>query len=95
MTEVLLAPILASWFDPFEMPAAIEPDVVTSRNELEVAAPVGTRRPLAVVACPELPGFSLVLDASDLESSGAARGFDGAISCRVLTGDGRHSKLDV
>lgn len=54
--------------------------VATSRNELPTTALLPTRRPLPfntllVVA----PALSLVLDASDLESSGGGRDLGGAI----------------
>jgi len=54
--------------------------VVTSRNELPVATLLVMRRPLPFVVLIVLfPSFSLVLDASDLESSGAGRDFGGGM----------------
>lgn len=94
MNRKRLTPTLASWVAPFGAdvtPAIAEPAVVTSRKELE-AALVPPRRPLVVVLVwPEPPCLSLVLDASDLESSGAARAFEGAIAVYVLKSGGLHS----
>ena len=94
MNRMRLTPTLASWPAPLGAdvgPAAAAPAVVTSRKELEVA-PVPPRRPFVfVVVCPEPPCLSLVLDASDLESSGAARAFEGAIAVYVLKSGGPHS----
>lgn len=56
-----------------EAPPAVpmDPAVTTSFNELPPAALPATRRPLPFVAFRVLvTGFSFVLDASDLESSG-------------------------
>jgi hypothetical protein len=54
------------------VPVPIGPTVTTSRKELPVTAGFPTRRPLPLMAATllEVPTFSLVLDASDLESSG-------------------------
>lgn len=52
-----------------------------SLNELLTPRLLATRRPLPLTARPAtLPALSLVLEASDLESSGAARDFEGGIS---------------
>lgn len=57
------------------------PAVALSLKELTVPRPLATRRPLPLAARPAtFPNFSLVLEASDLESSGAVRGFEGGIS---------------
>ena len=54
------------------VPVPIGPAVTTSRKELPVTVGLPTRRPLPLMATTllEVPTFSLVLDASDLESSG-------------------------
>lgn len=67
-------PVLLSELALPDPPATVplDPAVTTSRKELPVTAVFPTRRPLPLVAVKllELPSFSLVLEASDLESSG-------------------------
>jgi hypothetical protein len=56
------------------------PTFPLSLRELFTPKPLATRRPLPLTARPmTLPSFSFVLEASDLESSGAALGFEGGI----------------
>jgi hypothetical protein len=57
------------------------PAVAMSLRELAVPRPLATRRPLPLAARPTtFPNFSLVLEASDLESSGAVRGLEEGMS---------------
>lgn len=53
--------------------------MITSLNELEAVVPP-PRLPLVTEFVPAWAVFSFVLEASDLESSWPARGFDGAMS---------------
>lgn len=67
-----LTPGVGSETAVVEAPAVVPlgPAVTTSFNELPPAAFPATRRPLPFVALAVVVVFSLVLDASDLESSG-------------------------
>lgn len=65
----------------FPTTALLGPAVTTSRSELPPVELPGTRRFLPLRAVELLtPTFSLVLDASDLESSGGGLALGGAIS---------------
>jgi hypothetical protein len=56
------------------------PTFALSRKELFIPKPLATRRVLPFTARPTtFPSFSLVLEVSDRESSGAVRGFAGGI----------------
>lgn len=75
--EVAVLTPTGSWFAATVpvVPAAVEEALVTSLNELEAFTPP-PRLPLVT----ELdPVFSFVLEASDLESSWPALGFNGAM----------------
>lgn len=67
-------PVLLSELALPEPPAVVPfgPTVTTSRNELPTVIALTTRRALPLIATTlfDVPIFSLVLDASDLESSG-------------------------
>jgi hypothetical protein len=79
---VRLTPGFGSLLEGADTPSAVLlcPAVTTSRRELPGAAVPPIRRPLPLIALGMLaPTFSLVLDASDLESSGWARGREGGI----------------
>src|SRR5271163_3302156 len=57
------------------------PTFTLSLRELFIPKPLATRRPLPFTARPAIfASFSLVLEASDRESSGAVRDFAGGIS---------------
>jgi len=80
-------PTIVSCPAPFEAPAVandeLVPAVVMSRKELLTPKPLVARRPLPLTpAFAKLPILSLVLEASDLESSGAVRCFGGGICPR-------------
>jgi hypothetical protein len=72
--EGKLTPVLLSELALPDPPAIVPlgPAVTTSRNELPTVFALATRRPLPLITARllEVPIFSLVLDASDLESSG-------------------------
>lgn len=61
------------------------PTFTLSLRELFTPKPLATRRAFPFTASPTtFPSFSLVLEASDLESSGAVLGLEGGILLKVL-----------
>ena len=80
--DVCLTPARASELESPDAPAIATrgPAATTSRRELPVAALLATRRPLPLMVAIVLGMiFSLVLLASDLESSGCGRDLGGGI----------------